>query len=403
MTEQDYLAQRQAVLAEAELDTRAVRAGQVRTAEGEHAEPIFMTSSYVFASAAEAAARFSGEQAGNVYSRYTNPTVRTFEERIAALEGAEMGVATASGMAAILSTCMALLQSGDHIVCSRSVFGTTTVLLTKYLAKLGIDATFVSPIDVQKWRDAIRPNTKILLLETPSNPLSEIADIRALADVAHQHNAWLVVDNCFCTPALQQPLALGADIVVHSATKYLDGQGRAVGGAVVGRREQMNEVLGFIRTAGPSMSPFNAWVFLKGLETLRLRMTAHSASALALATWLQEQAGVKKVYYSGLPDHPQHALAASQQKAFGGVLSFEVGSDKDAAWRFIDATRLVSITANLGDAKTTIVHPATTTHGRLSPEQRQQAGIADNLIRVSVGLEDIEDLRKDMQRGLGAL
>ncbi|MEX1665722.1 O-succinylhomoserine sulfhydrylase [Zhongshania arctica] len=403
MTEQEYLAQRQAVLAEAELDTRAVRAGQVRTFEGEHAEPIFMTSSYVFSTASEAAARFSGAQPGNVYSRYTNPTVRTFEDRIAALEGAEMGVATASGMAAILSTCVALLESGDHIICSRSVFGTTTVLLNKYLAKLGISTTFVSPIDAQEWRDAISPNTKMLMLETPSNPLSEVADIRVLADIAHQHDCLLVVDNCFCTPALQLPLALGADIVVHSATKYLDGQGRSVGGAVVGRREQMNEVLAFIRTAGPSMSPFNAWVFLKGLETLRLRMMAHSSNALALATWLQDQPGVVKVYYSGLPDHPQHALAALQQKAFGGVLSFEVGSDQDAAWRFIDATRLVSITANLGDTKTTIVHPATTTHGRLTVEQRRETGIADNLIRVSVGLEDIEDLRKDMQRGLDAL
>jgi O-succinylhomoserine sulfhydrylase len=403
MTEKEYLAQRQAVLAEAELDTRAVRAGQVRTLEGEHAEPIFMTSSYVFSTASEAAARFSGEQPGNVYSRYTNPTVRTFEDRIAALEGAEMGVATASGMAAILSTCVALLESGDHIICSRSVFGTTTVLLNKYLGKLGISTTFVSPIDAQEWRDAISPNTKMLMLETPSNPLSEIADIRALADIAHQHDCLLVVDNCFCTPALQLPLALGADIVVHSATKYLDGQGRSVGGAVVGRREHMNEVLAFIRTAGPSMSPFNAWVFLKGLETLRLRMLAHSRNALALATWLQDQRGVVKVYYSGLPDHPQHALAASQQKAFGGVLSFEVGSDQDAAWRFIDATRLVSITANLGDTKTTIVHPATTTHGRLTLEQRRETGIADNLIRVSVGLEDLEDLRKDMQRGLDSL
>ncbi|MFT7405942.1 O-succinylhomoserine sulfhydrylase [Zhongshania sp.] len=403
MTEQEYLAERQAVLAEAELDTQAVRAGQVRTSEGEHAEPIFMTSSYVFSTASEAAARFSGEQPGNVYSRYTNPTVRTFEDRIAALEGAEMGVATASGMAAVLSTCIALLESGDHIICSRSVFGTTTVLLNKYLAKLGISTTFVSPIDAQEWRDAISPNTKMLMLETPSNPLSEIADIRALADIAHQHDCLLVVDNCFCTPALQLPLALGADIVVHSATKYLDGQGRSVGGAVVGRREQMNEILAFIRTAGPSMSPFNAWVFLKGLETLRLRMLAHSSNALALAMWLQDQRGVVKVYYSGLPDHPQHALAASQQKAFGGVLSFEVGSDQDAAWRFIDATRLVSITANLGDTKTTIVHPATTTHSRLTVEQRRETGIADNLIRVSVGLEDFEDLRKDMQRGLDSL
>lgn len=403
MTEEEYLAQRSAVLAAAALDTRAVRSGQRRSAEGEHSEPIFTTSSYVFASAAEAAARFSGEQAGNVYSRYTNPTVRTFEERIAALEGAEMGVATASGMAAILSTCMALLKAGDHIVCSRSVFGTTTVLLTKFLAKVGIRTTFVDLVDPKAWQAAICVDTRLLFLETPSNPLSEIADIRALADLAHQHNSLLVVDNCFCTPALQLPLALGADIVVHSATKYLDGQGRCVGGAVVGRREHMDEVLGFIRTAGPSMSPFNAWVFLKGLETLRLRMMAHSASALSLAQWLQDQPNIAKVYYSGLEDHPQHALAAAQQKAFGGVMAFEVRGDMAAAWRFIDATRLVSITANLGDAKTTIVHPATTTHGRLSLEQRAEAGISDSLIRVAVGLEDIDDLRADLQRGLDAV
>jgi O-succinylhomoserine sulfhydrylase len=403
MTEEEYLAQRSAVLAAAALDTRAVRSGQRRSAEGEHSEPIFTTSSYVFASAAEAAARFSGEQAGNVYSRYTNPTVRTFEERIAALEGAEMGVATASGMAAILSTCMALLKAGDHIVCSRSVFGTTTVLLTKFLAKVGIRTTFVDLVDPKAWQAAICADTRLLFLETPSNPLSEIADIRALADLAHQHNSLLVVDNCFCTPALQLPLTLGADIVVHSATKYLDGQGRCVGGAVVGRREHMDEVLGFIRTAGPSMSPFNAWVFLKGLETLRLRMMAHSASALSLAQWLQAQPNIAKVYYSGLEDHPQHALAAAQQKAFGGVMAFEVRGDMAAAWRFIDATRLVSITANLGDAKTTIVHPATTTHGRLSPEQRAEAGISDSLIRVAVGLEDIDDLRADLQRGLDAV
>ncbi len=403
MTEQEYLAQRVAVLDAAALDTRAVRGGQRRTAEGEHSEAIFTTSSYVFASAAEAAARFSGEQPGNVYSRYTNPTVRTFEERIAALEGAEMGVATASGMAAILSTCMALLKTGDHIVCSRSVFGTTTVLLTKFLGKVGIRTTFVDLVDPEAWQAAICADTRLLFLETPSNPLSEVADIRALADIAHKHNCLLVVDNCFCTPALQQPLTLGADIVVHSATKYLDGQGRCVGGAVVGRREHMDEVLGFIRTAGPSMSPFNAWVFLKGLETLRLRMMAHSASALALAQWLQTQPNIDKVHYSGLEDHPQHALAAAQQKAFGGVMSFEVRGDQAAAWRFIDATRLVSITANLGDAKTTIVHPATTTHGRLNPEQRAEAGIKDNLIRVAVGLEDIADLRADLQRGLDAV
>ncbi|QQD16761.1 O-succinylhomoserine sulfhydrylase [Spongiibacter nanhainus] len=401
--EDDYLAERLAVLAEAELDTRAVRAGQVRTAEGEHSEPIFTTSSYVFASAAEAAARFSGEQAGNVYSRYTNPTVRTFEERIAALEGGEMAVATSSGMAAILSTCMALLSAGDHIVCSRSVFGTTTVLLNKFMAKLGVETTFVAPTDYEGWHAALRPETKLLLVETPSNPLADIVDIARLAAMSKEQGSHLVVDNCFCTPALQTPLALGADIVVHSATKYLDGQGRCVGGAVVGRAEQMEEVLGFIRSAGPSMSPFNAWVFLKGLETLRLRMEAHSANALALAQWLSEQKGIDKVYYAGLPEHPGHQLAKQQQRAFGGVLSFEVAGGRDAAWRFIDATRLVSITANLGDAKTTIVHPGTTTHGRLTPEQRAESGIGDNLIRVAVGLEAVEDLKRDMQRGLDAL
>lgn len=403
MTEQEYQQQRLAVLAEAELDTLAVRAGQRRGPEGEHSEPIFTTSSYVFGSAAQAAARFAGDEPGNVYSRYTNPTVRTFEERIAALEGAEMGVATASGMAAILSTCMALLKSGDHIVCSRSVFGTTTVLLNKYLGKLGVSTTFVAPTDIEAWRAAVQPQTKMLLLETPSNPLAEIVDITALAELAKTSGSWLVVDNCFCTPALQKPLALGADIVVHSATKFLDGQGRCVGGAVVGRRAEMNEVLGFIRSCGPSMSPFNAWVFLKGLETLRLRMNAHSSNALALATWLEAQPGVERVFYSGLESHPQHALAKAQQSAFGGVLAFKVKGDKAAAWRFIDATRLVSITANLGDAKTTIVHPATTTHGRLTQEERDQAGISDNLIRVAVGLEDIADLQKDMQRGLDAL
>lgn len=401
--EDDYLAERLAVLAEAELDTRAVRAGQVRTAEGEHSEPIFTTSSYVFASAAEAAARFSGEQAGNVYSRYTNPTVRTFEERIAALEGGEMAVATSSGMAAILSTCMALLSAGDHIVCSRSVFGTTTVLLNKFMGKLGVETTFVAPTDYDGWQAAMRPETKLLLLETPSNPLADIVDIARLAAMSKAQGSYLVVDNCFCTPALQTPLALGADIVVHSATKYLDGQGRCVGGAVVGRNDQMEEVLGFIRGAGPSMSPFNAWVFLKGLETLRLRMEAHSANALELAQWLDKQKGIDKVYYAGLPAHPGHQLAKQQQRAFGGVLAFEVAGGRDAAWRFIDATRLVSITANLGDAKTTIVHPATTTHGRLTPEQRAESGIGDNLIRVAVGLEAVADLKQDMQRGLDAL
>ncbi len=396
-------------LHEAELDTLAIRAGHRRTAEGEHSEPLFLTSSYVFDTAAQAAARFSGDEPGNVYSRYTNPTVRNFEERIAALEGGEMAVATSSGMAAILATCMALLKSGDHVVCSRSVFGTTTVVFNKYMGKFGVETSFVPLTDLAAWKVAIRPNTKLLFLETPSNPMNEVADVAALSQLAKAHGCQLVVDNCFCTPALQKPLELGADIVVHSATKYLDGQGRCLGGAVVGRSEQMNEVLGFIRSAGPSMSPFNAWVFLKGLETLRLRMEAHSRNALALAQWLQQQPGIESVHYAGLESHPQHQLAKQQQRAFGGVMAFRVkgGSSPEegraAAWRFIDATRIVSITANLGDVKTTIVHPATTTHGRITEQERRDAGITDNLIRVAVGLEDIEDLKRDMQRGLNAL
>jgi len=389
-------------LAGAHLDTLAVRAGIRRTQEGEHAEPIFATSSYVFASAAEAAARFAGDSPGNVYSRYTNPTVRIFEERLAALEGAEAAVGTASGMGAILSTAMALLKSGDHVVCSRDVFGTTTNLFGKYMAKFGVEVTVVPLLDADGWRGALKSNTAMLFLETPSNPLCEVADIAAMARLAHDSDALLVVDNCFCTPALQQPLSLGADIVVHSATKFLDGQGRCVGGAVLGRREHMEQVLTFLRTCGPTMSPFNAWVFLKGLETLRLRMQAHSASALALATWLQEQEGVEKVYYAGLEDHPGHELARRQQQAYGGVLSFAVQGGREQAWQFIDATRLMSHTANLGDAKTTIVHPATTTHGRLTQEQRDQAGIRDSLIRIAVGLEDVADLKADILRGLAA-
>ncbi len=385
------------------LATQAIRAGFERSAYGEHSEPLFLTSSYVFDSAEQAAARFAGTDHGNVYSRYTNPTVAVFEQRLAALEGAEMAVATASGMAAILSTCMALLKSGDHVICSRSVFGTTTVLFNKYLQKFGVDVSFVALTDLAGWQSAIQPNTRLLFLETPSNPLNEVVDIAAVAAIAHAANALLVVDNCFCTPALQQPLALGADIVVHSATKYIDGQGRCLGGAVAGKKVVMDEVLGFLRTAGPTLSAFNAWVLLKGLETLALRMNAHCANALALAEWLSQQGGVENVFYCGLPTHPQHELAKKQQRGFGGVLSFTVKGDKAAAWRFINATRMVSLTANLGDAKTTIVHPATTTHGRLSPEDRAQAGIADNLIRLSVGLEDIVDIRADMQRGLEAL
>lgn len=390
-------------LAGAHLDTLAVRSGIQRTHEGEHSEPIFATSSYVFANAAQAAARFSGAESGNVYSRYTNPTVRAFEQRLAALEGAEAAVATASGMSAILSTCMALLKSGDHVVCSRDVFGTTVNLFSKYLGKFGIEVTFVPLLDVAGWRAAVRPNTAMLFLETPSNPLCEVADLAAMSQLAREKNCLLVVDNCFCTPALQLPLSMGADIVVHSATKYLDGQGRCVGGAVVGRTEHMNEVLTFLRTCGPTMSAFNAWVFLKGLETLRLRMEAHSRAALDIAQWLQQQPAVERVYYAGLQDHPGHELAARQQSAYGGVLSFTVKGGREQAWQFIDATRLMSLTANLGDAKTTIVHPATTTHGRLTQQQREQAGIRDSLIRIAVGLEHVDDLKADMQRGFAGI
>ena len=384
-------------------DTLAVRAGQHRSPEGEHGEPLFFTSSYVFRSAADAAARFAGDVPGNVYSRYTNPTVRTFEERIAALEGAEQAVATSSGMSAILASVMALCSAGDHILVSRSVFGATVTLFEKYFKRFGIQVDYVPLTDLAAWERAFKPNTKLLFVESPSNPLAELVDIAALAELAHAKAAWLVVDNCFCTPVLQKPLALGADIVIHSATKFIDGQGRCLGGVVAGRAEQMKEVVGFLRTAGPTMSPFNAWVFLKGLETLRLRMQAHCASAQALAQWLEQQPGVSRVYYAGLPSHPQHELAKRQQTGFGAVVSFEVAGGKEAAWRFIDATRLISITANLGDSKTTITHPGTTTHGRLSPKDRAAAGIRDSLIRLAIGLEDVVDLQADLTRGLAAL
>ena len=387
----------------AHLDTLAVRAGIARTGEGEHSEPIFLTSSYVFDNAADAAARFAGTAGGNVYSRYTNPSVRSFEQRIAALEGGESAVGTASGMAAILSTCMALLKRGDHVVCSRDVFGTTVNLFSRYMEKFGVEVSFVPLLQLDAWRDALRANTAMLFVETPSNPLCEVADLAALSALARDNGALLVVDNCFCTPALQTPLALGADIVVHSATKYLDGQGRCVGGAVVGSAALMEEVMTFLRTCGPTMSAFNAWVFLKGLETLRLRMEAHSRSALELATWLQQQPAVEQVFYAGLPDHPGHELACRQQRAFGGVLSFKVKGGRQQAWDFIDAVRIMSLTANLGDAKTTIVHPASTTHGRLTAQQREEAGIGDNLVRVAVGLEHVDDLRADLQRGFAAL
>ena len=388
---------------EFEIATRAVRVGQHRTAEGEHSEAIFPTSSYVFANAAEAAARFSGDQPGNIYSRFTNPTVRTFEERLASMEGGERCVGTSSGMAAILATCAGLLQAGDHIVSSRSIFGTTTMLFTNYLARFGIETSFVPLADTRRWEAAIRQETRLLFLETPSNPLTDIADIKQLSALAKSNNCLLVVDNCFCTPVLQQPLALGADIVIHSATKYLDGQGRCIGGAVVGDNELVGkEVYGFLRTAGPTMSPFNAWVFLKGLETLSLRMQAHCSSALVLAQWLEQQAGVARVYHPGLASHPQHELASRQQSGFGGIVSFELPGGQRDAWALIDALRIFSITANLGDTKSTVTHPATTTHGRLTPEQREDAGIADGLIRLAIGLESVGDLQADLATGLAA-
>ena len=383
--------------------SQAVRAGQVRTHEGEHAEPIFLTSSFVFANAAEAAARFSAGQ-GNIYSRFTNPTVRLFQDRLAALEGGESCIATGSGMAAILATCMALLKSGDHLVSASGVFGSTISLFNQYLSKFGIATTYVPLSDPAAWAAAIRPETRLFYLETPSNPLTELADIRQLADLAHAHHILLVVDNCFCTPALQQPFKLGADLVIHSGTKYLDGQGRCVGGAVVGDAQRVGkDIFGFLRTAGPSLSPFNAWVFLKGLETLPLRMRAHSAAALQLAQWLEIQPAVERVYYPGLPSHPQHALAQRQQSGFGGIVSFELCGGREAVWTLIDATRLISITANLGDAKSTITHPATTTHGRLTPQERERAGIRESLVRISVGLEEVADLQADLERGLRRL
>lgn len=385
------------------LATRAIRVGHRRTAEGEHCEPIFPTSSFVFDTAAEAAARFAGDAPGNIYSRFTNPTVQAFEQRLASMEGGAACVATASGMSAILATCMGLLRAGDHIVSSRSIFGSTTMLFDNYMVRFGIQTSYVELDALDAWAAAMRPNTRLLFLETPSNPLTEMTAIAPLADLARAHDCVLAVDNCFCTPALQQPLALGADLVIHSATKYLDGQGRCVGGAVVGDAKRVGEdVFGVVRTAGPSLSPFNAWLFLKGLETLELRMLAHSAAALEMARWLDTQPGVTKVYHPGLNSHPQHHLVGDgkQQRAGGGIVSFEVEGGRAAAWRVIDATRLCSITANLGDTKTTITHPASTTHGRLSPEAREASGIGEGLIRIAVGLEAVADLQADLEPGL---
>ncbi|QNW93174.1 O-succinylhomoserine sulfhydrylase [Acinetobacter seifertii] len=385
---------------EYQLDTLAIRTGHTRSFEGEHGEPIFLTSSFVYENAAEAAAKFSGQVQGNIYSRFTNPTVSMFEKRLAALDGAERAVATSSGMGAILSVAMAYLKAGDHVICSRAVFGSVVALFEKYIAKFGVDITFVDLCDLDDWKNAVRPETKLLFVESPSNPLAEIADIQALADIAHANGALLAVDNSFCTPVLQQPLKFGADLVIYSATKYLDGQGRALGGAVVGNHQLLEEVFGVVRTLGPSMSPFNAWVFLKGLETLRLRMKAHCESAQKLAEWLSTHDKIEKVYYAGLPTHEGHELAAKQQNGFGGIVSFVVKGEREGAWKVIDNTKFISITGNLGDVKSTITHPATTTHGKLSAEAKQAAGIEEGLIRVSVGLEDINDIIGDISRGL---
>lgn len=385
------------------LGTQAVRAGQVRSAEGEHNDPIHLTSSFVFENAAQAAARFSEAQPGNVYSRFTNPTVRTFEQRLAAMEGAEHAVATGSGMGAILSSCLGLLKAGDHVLAADSLFGSSISLFKNVLGNFGISTDFVPVQDLHAWRAGIRPNTKIVFAESPTNPLAELADIAALADIAHDANALLVIDNCYCTPVLQRPLALGADLVVHSGTKYIDGQGRCVGGAIVTNDKKLRDAIhGIVRTGGTSLSPFNAWVFLNGLETLAVRMRAHSEGGLALARWLEGRPGVKRVLYPGLESHPQHELAARQQSAFGGIVTFELDGGRDEAFAFIDATQWLSITANFGDAKSTITHPASTTHGRLKPQERELAGITEGLVRVSVGLEDFDDIIAEMQRGLNA-
>lgn len=385
------------------LATLAIRTGHDRTHEAEHSEPIFLTSSFVCESAADAEAKFSGKIEGNTYSRYTNPTVHTFEKRLAKLDGAERAIATSSGMAAVHAMCMAYLKAGDHVICSRAVFGSIISLFEKYVMKFAVEVTFVDLDDLDAWKNAIRPNTRLLFIETPSNPLAQVGDMQAIADIAHGHGALFAVDNCFCTPMLQQPIKFGADLVLYSATKYIDGQGRALGGAVVGSHKLLEEVNGVIRTLGNSMSPFNAWIFLKGLETLNIRMKAHCENAQKLAEWLEQHDNVEKVYYAGLPNHPGHELAKKQQKGFGGVVSFVVKNARQGAWHVIDSTKFLSITSNLGDVKSTITHPATTSHGRMSDEAKQAAGIVEGLIRVSVGLEDIDDIIYDLKRGLDQL
>ena len=381
-------------------DTIAIREGYQTTAEQEHSEAIFMTSSFVFDSAEQAAKRFSKEEPGNIYARFTNPTVGAFERKLAALEGAQACVATSSGMAAIFATLMALLKSGDHIVASRDMFGTTTVMLNSIVAKFNIDISYVDLSDLSAWESSINDQTKLFLLETPSNPLGQLVDIALLSKISKAHDILLAVDNCILTPALQNPIALGADIVIHSATKYIDGQGRCLAGAVLGTEDIMEQVHGFVRTTGPSLSAFNAWIVLKGLDTLSLRMKAHSDNAMKLATWLEQQESVEKTHYLGLESHPHHQLAKSQQSGFGGIVSFEVKGGRKAAFKLINATEIFSITANLGDTKSTITHPFSTTHGRLTDEEKSVTNLSEGLVRLSIGLEDVNDLIADINKGL---
>jgi len=385
---------------ELNFDTKAIREGYRTTAEQEHSEAIFLTSSFVFDSAEQAAKRFSKEEPGNIYARFTNPTVDAFEKKLAALEGAQACVATSSGMAAIFATLMALLKTGDHIVASRNMFGTSIVLLNTIIAKFGVSVSFVDLSDLNAWENSINDNTKLFLLETPSNPLGQVVDLIALSKITKANDILLAVDNAILTPALQKPLELGADIVIHSATKYIDGQGRCLAGAVLGNEDIIEQVHGFVRTTGPSLSAFNAWIVLKGLDTLRLRMNAHCDNALTLATWLEKQPAVEKVHYLGLKSHPHHQLAKNQQGGFGGIVSFEIKGGQQAAFNIINATEIFSITANLGDTKSTITHPATTTHGRLTDEEKLSANISESLIRISVGLEDVNDLIDDINKGL---
>jgi len=381
-------------------DTKAIREGYRTTQEQEHSEAIFLTSSFVFDSAEQAANRFSKEEPGNIYARFTNPTVDAFEKKLAALEGADACVATSSGMAAIFASIMALVESGDHIVASRNMFGTSIVLLNTIVSKFNVGISYVDLGDLSQWQDAVQDNTKLFLLETPSNPLGEVVDIVALSKISQANNILLAVDNAILSPALQNPIKLGADIVIHSATKYIDGQGRCLAGAVLGSEAIIEQISAFTRATGPSLSAFNAWIVLKGLDTLSLRMKAHSDNALKLATWLQTQDQVEKVHYLGLESHPDHALANIQQSGFGGIVSFEIKGGREAAFKVINATEILSITANLGDTKTTITHPASTTHGRLTDDEKQQANITEGLIRISVGLEDIGDVINDISKGL---